>query len=66
MIRRMDDILQLRRGAAELEQQRTVQAPGGFTDAKAAGNSPRSRGLGRGVAELKSGRSGYEYFNCDW
>jgi len=31
----------------------TVKAPGGFTDASAAGNSPRSRGPGRGVAELK-------------
>ena len=29
------------------KQQRTGQAPGGFTDASAAGNSPRFRGLGR-------------------
>ena len=34
------------------KQQRTGQAPGGFTDASATGNSPRFRGLGRGVAEL--------------
>ena len=36
------------------KQQRTGQAPGGFTDASAAGNSPRFRGLGRAVAELGS------------
>jgi len=40
------------------KQQRTGQAPGGFTDVSAAGNSPRFRGLGRGVAELKSKRRG--------
>jgi len=34
------------------KQQRTVQAPGGFTDTLVAGNSPSSKGLGRGVAEL--------------
>ncbi len=38
------------------KQQRTVQAPGGITDALAAGNSPRSKGLGRGVVELKGRR----------
>ena len=48
----------LGRGDAELKQQRTVQAPGGFTDASAAGNSPRSGGLGRGDAELNSDRGG--------
>ncbi len=36
------------------KQQRNGQAPGGFTDASAAGNSPRFRGLGRVVAELGS------------
>ena len=33
------------------KQQRTGQAPEGFTDALAAGNSLRSRGVGREVAE---------------
>ncbi len=35
------------------KQQRTGQAPGGFTDTLVAGNSPSLMGLGRGVAELK-------------